>query len=259
MDSNPNKKICMIKSTDIFILNKNSVSEFANINPIELIIINTDFCYSSDFFNYLNNIFPDSKSNTKKIITSDSVVVKYFNYLDKKFNQIFPNCNTIVINTFENNFTSISKILDDLEIKNVEYNLDYHTLMNNSIYNYKYFFDNFFNGSISNIENIIIRNRINCEDYNYQFDSIDINIINTIITKDKINQQNNNQINNIIKLDISDKCYIDKHNLSTENNFNPKYINLLNIKYIDDKNNIVILDKIINIKQNQLFFEGYLL
>ena len=96
---------------------------------------------------------------------------------------------------------SISKILDDLEIKNVEYNLDNYTLMYKSIYNYKYFFENFFNGSISNIENIIIRNRINCENSNYQLDTIGKNIIDTIITKDKINQKNKTFINNIIKWD----------------------------------------------------------
>lgn len=259
MDSNLNKKICRIKSTDIFILNKNSLSEFANINPEELIIINTDFLYSYEFFQCLNNILPDNKCNTRKIITSDLVIVKYFKYLNKKLNQIFPNCDTIVINTFENNFVSISNILDDLSVKNVEYNLDNYTLMSNSIYKYQYFFEHFFNDSISNIENITIRNKINCEYNNYQTSTISENIIRTIITKDKINQKNINQINNIIKWGVCDECFVGKNYLFGECIFNSKHINLLNIKYIDIKNNILISDKIIIIKEHTLLDEHILL
>ena len=259
MDSNLNKKNCRIKSTDVFVLNKNSLCEFVNINPIELIIINTDFLYSNDFFQCLNNIIPDNKYNTRKIITSDLVIVTYFKFLNKKLNQIFPNCDTIVINSFENKFISISNILDDLAVKNIEYNLDNYTLMSNSIYNYKYFFDSFFTDSISNIENITIRNKINCEHSDYQINTISENIINTIITKDKINQKNNNQINNIIKWGISDKCFVGKNYLFGEYIFNFKHINILNIKYIDIKNNILISDKIINIKENILLFDGFLL
>lgn len=246
-----NKKICRTKSVDIFILNKNSIDEFEQINPTELIIINTDYIYSSNFFSSINNINPITKSNTKKIITSDIIIDTYFNYLDKKIYQLFPNCTTIIVNSFQNNFFNISKILDDLEFKNVEYILDSHVFLNDSIYRYKYFFESFFYGTISNIKNVIIRNNI---DYNEnKVDTVIKNIIKTFITNDKIMKMNTSQINNIIRWNLFDKCILDKKK------FNPKYINLMNIKYIDKNNNILIVDSIINIKENVLLSDGILL
>jgi hypothetical protein len=57
MEIYPNKKICKTKSVDIFILNKNSINEFEQINPVELLIINTDFFYSLEFFSIHLNFF----------------------------------------------------------------------------------------------------------------------------------------------------------------------------------------------------------
>lgn len=257
MEIYPNKKICKTKNADVFILNKNSIGEFDKINPVELIIINTDYFYSPDFFLSINNINPHTKSNTKKIITSDIIVTIYFNYLDKKIYQLFPNCTTIVINTFQNNFSNISKIIDDLEIKNVEYVLDSHVFLNNSIYNYGNFFESFFNGTIANIKNVTIKNQIDYDKkinkQDIMFDTVIENIIKTFVTADKINKNNIRQINNIINWDLIDKCMLDKQT------FNPKYINLINIEYVDENNNILIADKIINIKENVLFSEGILL
>ena len=258
MEKYPNKKICITKSVDIFILNKNSVCELEKINPVELLIINTDYFYSPDFFYSLNNINPDTKSNTTKIITSDIIITMYFNYLDKKIYQLFPNCTTIVIYSFQNIFSNISKILDDLEIKNVEYILDSNVFLSNSIYYYHYFFESFFNGKISNIKNVIIKNQImdynkNIDDNKNIQDTVIENILKTLITKEKINKKNTGQINNIVDWDLIDKCMLDK------TTFNPKYINLMNIEYNDKNNNILIVDKIINIKEQVLFSEGILL
>lgn len=252
MEIYPNKKICMTKSVDIFILNKNSINEFEQINPVELLIINTDFFYSPEFFYSINNINPDNKSNTKKIITSDIIITTYFNYLDKKIYQLFPNCTSITISSFQNNFSNISKILDDLEIKNVEYILDSNVFLNNSIYYYQYFFESFFNGKISNIKNVIIKNEIISDEANNQ-DTVIENILKKLITKEKISKKNSTQMNNIIEWDLKDKCMLDNKT------FNPKYINLISIKYINKNNNSIIIDKIINIKEHVLFSEGILL
>lgn len=247
----PNKKICKAKNVDVFILNKNSICDFDKINPIELIIVNTDYSYSPDFFSSINDINPHTKSNTEKIITSDIIIIMYFNYLDKKIYQLFPNCTTIVINTFQNNFLNISKILDDLEIKNVEYVLDSHVFFNDSIYHYENFFESFFIGTISNIKNVTIKNKINY-DKKSQNTMVE-NILQTFITEDKINKNNIQQINNIVGWKLIDKCMLDKQT------FNSKYINLMNIEYVDKNNNVLISNKIINIKERVLFSEGMLL
>jgi hypothetical protein len=59
-------------------------------------------------------------------------------------------------------------------------------------------------------------------------------------------------MNNIIELGLIDKYMLDKKT------FNPKYINFINIRYID-KNNNIIVDQIINIKEHVLLGEGILL
>lgn len=250
---NPNKKICKTKTVDTFILNKNSIEEFEQINPITLIIIYTNFIFDNIFFNCINNLNPHNKTNTIKIITSDLVISKYFYYLDKKINELFFNFKTLVINSFDNSFLLVSDILDDLEIMNVEYNLDYNIHLTNSIYLYDHFFDKFFHSTYKYLKNITIKNNI-CNDLT-NLDTVEIKIINNLITMDKIKNKNKKVFNFIKNWEPINKYFI-----YYDNSFDFYYqiynlnnINLLNLKYIDMKNNIVIQCALLNIKEDNLY------
>ena len=114
IDYPKNKKKQIEIEPDIFVLTTSNIINYIYSNPDELIIINSSFNYSQSFFQSI--IDGGIKSNVKKIITSDSVVVKYLANIDKRFTSLFPNCKSIQINSLENNFILISRIIDDLVI-----------------------------------------------------------------------------------------------------------------------------------------------
>lgn len=193
---------------DIFILNINNHENFINSNPINLIIINTSYNYSKIF---LSIIFCSGiKSNVKKIMTTDSIIKKYF-FNENDFKKIFPNCNTIQVNSFDNNFFNIPLIIDNLEIvEKIEYNLDDNIFVNDIFNKYYYFFESILTSYLSNIKCLVIKNKTNINDFN-NF------IIKTI------------QRTNIISKKYNKPNYI----------YN-KSINLLNFIFIDYNNKIII-------------------
>ena len=193
---------------NIFILNINNHENFINSNPINLIIINTSYNYSKKF---LSMIFCSGiKSNVKKIITTDSIIKKYF-FNENDFKKIFPNCNTIQVNSFDNNFFNIPLIIDNLEIiEKIEYNLDDNIFVNNIFTKYYYFFESILTSYLANIKYLVIKNKTNINDFN-NF------IIKTI------------QRTNIISKKYNKPNYI----------YN-KSVNLLNFIFIDYNNKIII-------------------
>lgn len=250
---NPNKKICKIKNEDLFILNKSSIEEFEYSNPKTLIIVNTNFIFDTIFLNCINNLNPQNKTNTIKIITSDLVISKYFTYLDKKISDLFPNFELLIINSFDNSYLLISDILDELKVINVEYNLDYNIHLTNSIYLYEHFFDKFFHGTYKHLKNITIKNNICQNDSN--LDTVELKIINNLISMDKIKNKNKKVFNFIKDWCPINKCFIYYDNSLDYYHqiYNLKYINLLNLKYIDIKNNNIICSDLLNIKEDDLY------
>lgn len=222
-----NKKRKIFNYVDVFVLNKYNQLEYKYVNPNELIIINTSNNYSNDFFELLVN--SGIKTYVKKIITSDSVVVKYIKEISKTFKNIFPNCKTIQINALENDFVQISRIIDDLEIiKNVEYRLNNYVCLHNSLLKYKYFFDYFFTGSLSNIKYVEIFNDISNENIECL---VEKKIIGEIISQKIIKKKNNSLLSDIKKYNVSETD-----------------INYIYLKYIDTKRNIGFDTYIVNIK-----------
>jgi hypothetical protein len=222
---NPNKKRRLYDDFNIFILNMNNLDSYKLVDPDELIIINTSYEYSNIFY---QTIFEGgTKINVKKIITSDSVITKYIKYIEQKFELIFPNCDTIQINSYNNNFLLISKIIDDLRIiKNIEYVLNDYIFFSNSISKYIYFTKSFFTCSLSNILFIKIINNIT----NETKCCIEKKIIENIIDFNQIEEINKSQLDNIKKYKIDNSC-----------------INNILIEYIDKKNNIFIKKNVYNI------------
>ena len=212
--------------------NNTNTINYKYSNPDELLIINTSFTYSETFLQAI--IKGGIKPNVKKIITSDSIVVKYLDRIEIKFSILFPNCKTIQINSLENKFFMISRIIDDLKIiENIEYKLNNYVFFNDSLYNYKYFSDLFFTNELSNIKYVKIINDIDDNESNCY---IEKNIIKNIINFDIINEKNNLQINSI-----------NKNNINVYNN------NILYFEYIDHKRNILFSTNIININEIILF------
>jgi hypothetical protein len=236
-DKHKNKKIKILDEIDIFIFSSETIEKYKYINPTELIIIYTSYDYSPEIYSgiYKGGI----KTNVKKIITTDSVLVNYLSFLDNEFKTFFPNCNIIQINSFESYFLTIIKILDDFEtIKYLEYNLDDNIIIRNCIKNYNLFSDFILTGKISNIKHIKIKNNIT-----HKIEClIENKIIFNLISYEKIKKKNDYTQDIIVK-----------------NNIDNKYVNEIYLEYIDIKNSIFIKDYILNIKQNLYFMDGFFL
>lgn len=218
-----------------FVLNTVNTINYKNSDPDELIIINTSLNYIEEFLQSITN--GGTKYNVKKIITTDLVIVKYFINIEKMFFSLFPNCDTIQINLFSNDFVLISRIIDDLiTIKNIEYKLNDNIYNYNSVIKYKYFYDSFFTGSLVNIKNIKIINNI---DINKTNCIIEKNIIANIVIPNMIDDRNNFQLN-----------YIKKHNVNKSN------INIIYFEYFDAKKKIYFLKNIINIVNIDFIEDG---
>ncbi len=222
-NENPNK-IRKIENS-VFILNMNNLNNYFQANPDELIIVYSSQEYSHQFM--LTIINAGTKSNVKKIITSDSVIMKYIKYIENTFGTFFPNCITIQINALENDFNLITRILDDIGIiKNIEYVLNDCIFYSNSSYKYKFFTQSLLTGNLLNIKYIKIINNILTE----PTCSIAKKIINNIIDFEFIEKNNKLQSDTIIKYDI-----------------NPKHINYIYFEYIDKKNNKFFNANLVNI------------
>jgi hypothetical protein len=232
-----NKKIKILDEIDVFILNLETIEKYKYVNPTELIIISTSYNYSSEIYSGI--LKGGIKTNVIKIITSDSVLVKYLSCLENEFKTFFPNCDKIQINSFENNFMKIIKIIDDFEtIIYLEYNLDDNIIINNCIKNYNFFSDFILTGNISNIKHIKIKNNITLKIECHVYKKIIFNLINN----EKIKKKNDYTQDIIVK-----------------NNIDNKYVNEIYLEYIDIKNSIFIKDYILNIKQNLYFIDGFFL
>jgi hypothetical protein len=221
---------------DTFILNSSTTNNYINSNPDELILIYSSYEYSHSFIRSIIN--GGIKPNVKKIITSDSVIVKYLIEIKKIFSQLFPNCKTIQINSFSNDFILISHIIENLMIvENIEYKLNDYILIHNSITKYNNFFHSFFTGNLSNIKNVKIINDI---DENKTNCCIEKNQIINIISQNMIDKNNNSQFD-----------YIRKFNI------NKSHINNVYFEYIDNKRNIYFSKYIVNIiNKDYGFTEG---
>lgn len=209
-----------------FVLNASNIFNYINSNPDELIIIETSFNYSKILFQSI--IDGGTKQNVKKIITSDLVIIKYFDSIEKMFSTLFPNCRTMLINSFSNDYFIISRVIDDLKIvKNIEYKFNDYVFIRNSLIKYKYFYESFFTGSLANIKYVKIIN------------DIDDNKTNCVIEK--------KQITNIIIPNIIDKKnqtqidYIKKYNIPQS------HLNNLYFEYVDNKRNVYFSKYIVNV------------
>lgn len=238
IDYPKNKKKRIEIEQYIFVLTTSNRINYIYSNPDELIIVNSSFNYSQSFFQSI--IDGGIKLNVKKIITSDSVVVKYLANIEKMFPLLFPNCKSIQINSLENDFILISRIIDDLVIvENVEYKLNDYILICNSIHKYKYFYVSFFTGSLENIKYVKITNDI---DENKTNCVIKKNQITNIITPNIIDEKNKLQFESIKKYNI------DKSNIKN-----------LYFQYIDNKRNIFFSKNIINIADIDIIEDDFFL
>lgn len=221
-----NKKRKIEKYSNIFVLNTNNIDKYLETDPDELIIINS----SNDYSNSFNQIIWNGgiKIQVKKIITSDSIITKYFNMGFYEFSQIFPNCTSIQINSLDNNYRTIPTIINNFKIiKNLEYVLDDNVYINNAISNYKNFFETFFSQELKNIEHVKIINKIDL------FKSkcvIEKNIIMNLIDIDVINEFNKTQFDfiNNFKIRNNHIHYIpfEYINMSTNTNIRTQVINI---------------------------------
>jgi len=209
-----------------FVLNTLNIFDYKHSNPDELIIIDTSSNYSKVLLETIIN--GGIKQNVRKIITSDSVIVKYFTGIEKMFSTLFPNCFMIQINSFLNDYPIISRIIDDLRIVvNVEYKLNDYVVVHNSATKYKYFYESFFTGSLANIKYVKIFNDIDDSKTNC---AIEKNIITNIIIPNIIDKKNSTQFE-----------YIKK------NNIDKSHINVIHFEYVDNKRNIYFTKYIINV------------
>lgn len=228
LNQNKKRRLCNDNNTnsdDIFVLNMNNLDNYKLSNPNELIIINSSTEYSEIFYSTIIN--GGIKSNIKKIITLDLVITKYIKYMEQQFILLFPNCFTIQVNSFSNEFYLISQIIDNFKIiKNIEYILNDYIFLNNSIYRYNFFTKSIFTGSLSNILSIKIINNIT-QDIDC---CIGKKIISNIVDFDQIENINKSLLNDIIQYQIND-CNVNK----------------ILFEYIDTKMNIHIKKNIYNI------------
>lgn len=209
-----------------FVLNTSNIFNYTKSNPDELIIIDTSFNYSKSLLQTI--IDGGTKQNVKKITTSDSVIVKYFTCIEKMFQILFPNCKTMHINSFSNNYFIISRVIDDLMVvENVEYRLNNYVFIYNSTPKYKFFYESFFTGSLANIKNVKIINDI---DDSKTSCVIEKNIIANIIVPSIIDKKNS------IQLDYIKKYNVDK-----------SHINNIYFEYVDNKRNVYFSKYIINV------------
>lgn len=223
-EQHKNKKIKI--EPDQFVLNT-STTNYKCSDPNELIIINTSYDYCKSFYQLI--IDGGTKSNVVKIITSDLVIVKYFIRMEKMFVNFFPNCKTIEINSFSNDYYLISTIIDTLLIvENIVYKLNDCVFINNSMITYKNFSDLFFTGNLTNIKNVKIINNI---DDNETDCSIEKKIIMNIISHTTIENKNKYQYN-----------YINKYQIDES------YINNIYLEYKDNKRSIYFSKYVLNIK-----------
>lgn len=231
MDNNNyhlNKKIRT--EPKIFILNTLNSKNYKFENPDILIIINSSNNFSLEFLESITK--GGIKSNIKKIITSDSIIVRYLSLV--YFSELFPNCETIQINSLENCFFLISQIIDNfIVIKNIEYKLNDYILINNCLNKYMYFFNSFFTGDLLNIKFVYLYNDINYDQVSCE---------NEIINLDMIDKNNKLQDEKIEDLDIDRSL-----------------INNIYFTYIDSKRNIKFSKYITNIQKNCVFNNNLLL
>ena len=200
----------------VFILNKDNYNNYYDVNPNELIIIYSSGEYLEIFKQTILN--GKEKNNVSKIITSDLVIVKYIKYITNIFKNIYPNCKTIQINSFENDFNNISSIIDNIQIiQNVEFILNDYIYNNNSLNKYINFFTNsFLTTNLLNIKYIKIINKIETVP--------DCSI-------DKIN------IYNIVDFNLIKKNNLLRLNIIKKYNINQKFINNIYFEYNDIKKN----------------------
>jgi hypothetical protein len=209
-----------------FVLNASNIFDYKYSNPDEFIIIDLSFDYSKVLLETIIN--GGTKHNIKKIITSDSVIVKYFMGIEKTFSTLFPNCCTIQINSFSNDYITISRVIDDLiMVVNVEYKLNDYVFVHNSATKYQYFFESFFTGSLANIKCVKIFNDIDDSKTNCL---IEKNVITNIIVPSIIDKKNSTQFE-----------YIKKYNIDKS------YINNIHFEYVDNRRNIYFSKYIINV------------
>ena len=225
---------------EYFILNLNNMSNYKDSNPINLIIINTSNIFNDIFLEVILN--GGMKENVKKIITLDLVILRYIEKIIGVFGKLFPQCDTIQINSFDNIYTDISNIIDRLKIiKNIEYNLDEHIFINYEFKNeYMYFIGAVLTGFLINIKNIIIRNKTNINDFN--------NFITEKIIQENIVEKHNEYSLNFIKNNgFENICLFNNQIISN------KYTNLIKFIFIDFYGNIIINDTLINLNQKEFF------
>lgn len=220
-----NKKRKINQNQNEFVLNNINCQYYKFINPEELIIIDSPNNYLYDLLKTI--IDGGTKLNIKKIITSDSVIIKYFGHIGEQFKILFPNCSCLQINSLENNFVSISQIIDKLTIiRTIEYIFNDFIFFSNSIIKYKYFTEAFFTCYLSNIKHIKIINKITFT----PICRVENNIITSIINWNLIEKKNQLTLNEIKNL-----------------NFKSTSINSIFLEYFDSKNNIYINTNVINI------------
>jgi hypothetical protein len=225
---------------DFFILNMNNVYNYKDTNPINLIIINTSYNFDNNFLKTIIN--GGMKENVYKIITSDIVIIKYVEKFSCNFQYLFPMCDSIQINSFDNNYMNISSIIDNLQIiTNLEYILDDHIFLNCKFKDYYlHFIGMLLTGYLVNIKNITIRVKTNIDNFN-DF------IINKIIQDDIVQKHNSYSIGLIKQKKIENVCY--ENGVVVQN----KYVNLINFKLIDYYGKVILNDTLINLNQDALF------
>lgn len=223
---NPNPNPKPNPNPNIFILNMNNLDNYKSIDPDELIIVYSSNEYSNMLYQTICE--GGTKFNVKKIITSDSVINEYIKYIEPaNYELLYPNCHTIQINSYSNNFILISRIIDDLKIiKNIEYVLNDYIFYKNSISKYISFTKSFLTGKLSNISFIKIINNItkeiNC--------TVEKKIVDNIVNFNKIEELDKSILNDILNYNLDNSS-----------------VNNILLEYIDKKNNVYFQKIIRNI------------
>lgn len=239
-----NKRKRIESCLETFVLNTMNTHNYYHTDPDELIIIDTSENYIKKILQSI--VCGGIKQNVKKIITSDSVIVKYFACIEKLFSILYPNCLTIQVNSFSNNFSTISTIIDNFTIvENIEYKLNNYVFMNNSVIKYKYFFESFFTGSLSNIKYVKIINDI---DIDTGMGTGTGTGTGTGVRNKKVNCViEKNQITNIIVQSTVDEINKLQSDYIINFNIDKSFINNLHLEYVDNKRNVHFEKYIINI------------